>query len=137
SYVGVSGLIKRLTLDRVLPQVLLKENKRGSSPRILIVFYVLCLSVLFITDGALGPLAGVYTISFLAVMIYFGYGNFLLKIKRSRLPRPEYAPTYIVAIAIITVGVALYGNVKMHPDYLVVFLQYFVPSIALFILFLR
>lgn len=137
SYVGVSGLIKRMTLDRILPQALLKENKRGSSPRILLVFYILCLSVLFITKGALGPLAGVYTISFLAVMIYFGYGNFLLKIKRERLPRPEYAPIYIVALAVLTVGIALYGNIKLHPEYLVVFLQYFVPAIAIIIAFFR
>ncbi|MEO8589861.1 MAG: APC family permease, partial [Flavobacteriales bacterium] len=32
SFVGVSGLIKRMTLDRVLPQILLKETRRGSSP---------------------------------------------------------------------------------------------------------
>lgn len=137
SYVGVSGLIKRMTLDRILPQGLLKENKRGSSPRILIVFYLLCISVLFITDGALKPLAGVYTISFLSVMIYFGYGNFLLKIKRSRLPRPEYATPFMVAIAVLALLIALYGNIKMNPKYLVVFLQYFVPSIVIIYLFLR
>ncbi len=137
SYVGVSGLIKRMTLDRVLPQFLLKENKRGSSPRILIVFYLLCLSVLFITRGELGPLAGVYTISFLSVMVYFGYGNFLLKIKRSRLPRPEYAAPFIVALAVLALVVAIYGNIKLHPEYLVVFLQYFVPTIIVVYLFLR
>ncbi len=137
SFVGVGGLLKRMTLDRILPQFLLKENNRGSSPRILIVFYLLCLSVLFITEGELGPLAGVYTISFLSVMIYFGLGNFLLKIKRSRLPRPEYAPEFAVGLAIFAIIVALYGNVKMHPDYLVVFLQYFLPAILIIYLFLR
>lgn len=137
SYVGVSGLIKRMTLDRVLPQFLLKENKRGSSPRILIVFYLLCLSVLFITRGELGPLAGVYTISFLSVMVYFGYGNFLLKIKRSRLPRPEYAAPFVVALAVLALVIAIYGNIKLHPEYLVVFLQYFVPTIIVVYLFLR
>ena len=30
-----------------------------------------------------------------------------------------------------------YGNVKMHPDYLVIFLQYFVPSIILIIMLLN
>jgi amino acid transporter len=59
SYVGVNGLIKRMTLDRILPQFLLKENKKGSSPRILLLFFALCISVLIITRGALGPLAGV------------------------------------------------------------------------------
>ncbi|MCB0697488.1 MAG: APC family permease, partial [Chitinophagaceae bacterium] len=137
SYVGVGGLIKRMTLDRVLPQFLLKENRRGSSPRILIVFFLLCLSVLLVTRGEIGPLAGVYTISFLIVMVYFGYGNFLLKIKRSRLPRPEYAAPFVVAIAVLSLIVALYGNIKMHPEYLVVFLQYFVPAIVIIILFLR
>ncbi|MEP7230773.1 MAG: APC family permease [Ginsengibacter sp.] len=137
SFVGVGGLLKRMTLDRILPQILLKENRKGSSPRILIVFYLLCLSVLFITEGELGPLAGVYTISFLSVMIYFGLGNFLLKIKRSRLPRPEYAPEFAVGLAIFAIIVALYGNVKMHPDYLVVFLQYFLPAVLIIYLFLR
>lgn len=137
SYVGVSGLIKRMTLDRILPQFLLKENARGSSPRILIVFFILCLSVLLVTRGEIGPLAGVYTLSFLTVMVYFGYGNFLLKIKRSRLPRPEYAAPFIVAIAVFALIVALYGNIKMHPQYLVVFLQYFVPAIVIIYLFLK
>ena len=51
SFVGVNGLIKRMTLDRILPQFLLKENKRHSSYRILIVFFLLCVSVLYITHG--------------------------------------------------------------------------------------
>lgn len=137
SFVGVSGLLKRMTLDRIFPQFLLKENAKGSSPRILITFFILCLSILFITEGELGPLAGVYTISFLSVMVFFGLGNFLLKIKRARLPRPEYAHPVIVGLAILGILIALYGNVKLHPDYLVVFLQYFVPSILIIYLFLR
>lgn len=137
AFIGVSGLIKRMTLDRIFPQFLLKENSRGSSPRILITFFILCLSILFITEGELGPLAGVYTISFLLVMVFFGVGNFLLKIKRARLPRPEYAPPLIVGLAILGILIALYGNVKLHPDYLVVFLQYFIPSILIIYLFLK
>jgi amino acid transporter len=137
AFIGVSGLLKRMTLDRIFPQILLKENSRGSSPRILIMFFILCLSILFITSGELGPLAGVYTISFLSVMVFFGLGNFLLKIKRSRLPRPEYAPSTIVALAILGILIALYGNVKLHPDYLVVFLQYFIPAFLIIQLFLK
>ncbi|SKA32667.1 Amino acid transporter [Chitinophaga eiseniae] len=136
SYVGVNGLIKRMTLDRILPQFLLKENRRGSSPRILILFYLLCLSVLFITRGQLGPLAGVYTISFLLVMIYFGFGNILLKIKRSRLPRPENATVISVVIAVFAVAAALYGNIVTHAAYLIVFLQYFLPTVAIVFLLL-
>ena len=137
SFVGVSGLIKRMTLDRIFPLMLLKKNKKGSSPRILILFYLLCLSILLITSGKLSPLAGVYTISFLFVMLFFAFGNFLLKIKRSRLPRPEYAHPAIVAVAILGILMALYGNVKLHPDYTLVFLQYFIPAILIIYLFLK
>ncbi|CAN5604187.1 hypothetical protein BH11BAC3_BH11BAC3_16250 [soil metagenome] len=131
SFVGVNGLMKRMTLDRILPQFFLKENRRGSSYRILITFFLLCVSVLFVTNGQLGPLAGVYTISFLLVMAFFALGNLMLKIRRTRLPRPEYATPFVVVLALAAVALALYGNIKMQPAYLVVFLQYFVPAILL------
>ncbi len=137
AFIGVNGLMKRMTLDRIFPQALLKENKRGSSPRILILFYMLCFSILFITRGQLAPLAGFYTISFLSVMAFFGFGNLLLKIKRAKLPRPEYAPPILVILGILGIIIALYGNVKLHPDYLGVFLQYFVPAILIIYLFLK
>ncbi len=137
AYVGVGGLIKRMALDRILPQFTLKENRRGSAYRILFLFFALCISILLVTDGDLGALAGVYTISFLAVMTYFGIGNFLLKMKRSSLPRPVYASPFVVAVAIAAVVIALYGNIKMHPEYLLVFLQYFVPAIVIILLMLN
>lgn len=137
AYIGVSGLMKRMVLDRIFPQALLKENKKGSSPRIIIVFYLLCLSILFITGGEIAPLAGVYTISFLSVMAFFGFGNLLLKIKRARLPRPEYAAPSLVLLGILGILIALYGNIKVHPEYLVVFLQYFIPAILIIYIFLK
>ena len=137
SFVGVNGLIKRMTLDRVLPQFLLKENKRGSTYRILVAFFLLCISVLLVTRGQLGPLAGVYTISFLSVMALFAVGNLLLKIRRARLPRPEYAPIATVVIALLAVIAALYGNVKTTPSYLVTFLQYFIPSMLVIAIMLN
>jgi amino acid transporter len=131
SFVGVSGLMKRMTLDRILPQFFLKENKRKSNYIILITFFLLCVSVLLITNGQLGPLSGVYTISFLSVMAFFALGNFLLKSKRPQLPRPVYAGILTVTVALLSILLALYGNVKIHPDYLIVFLQYFLPSMLL------
>jgi len=116
---------------------LLKETSRGSSPRILIMFFALCVSVLLITEGDLGALAGVYTISFLIVMAYFAFGNFLLKVKRARLPRPESATPFVVAVALLAVVIALYGNIKLHPEHLVVFLQYFVPAVLIIFIFLK
>ena len=31
SFVGVSGLMKRMALDRIWPQFFLKENRRGAN----------------------------------------------------------------------------------------------------------
>ncbi|HHC80971.1 MAG TPA: APC family permease, partial [Flavobacteriia bacterium] len=103
SFVGVSGLLERMTLDRILPQFFLKKNKRGSSYRIIIMFFLLSVSVLLITNGNVKLLAGVYTISFLSVMALFGIGNILLKVKRNKLPRPEKATWISVLIAIVAV----------------------------------
>ncbi len=115
SFVGVSGLLERMTLDRILPQGLLKKNSKGTSYRIIITFFLLSISVLIITKGNVNLLAGVYTISFLSVMGLFVVGNILLKMKRKTLPRPERAPWFGLIIAMIGVGVALWGNIIMPP----------------------
>jgi len=135
SFVGVTGLLERMTLDRILPQYFLKKNKKGTSYRITIIFFLLCISVLFITNGNVGLLAGVYTISFLSVMALFAIGNILLKIKRSSLPRPAKASWFAVIVALIAVGIALFGNISMPPrkggpSNLTIFILYFIPFIT-------
>lgn len=137
SFVGVTGLVERMTLDRVLPPFLLKKNKRGSSYRIAIAFFLLCVSILFITGGELGALAGVYTIAFLSVMVLFGFGNILLKVKRSHLPRPERSTWLSLFVAIVAVVIAIIGNALLNPAYLVVFFQYFIPTIMLVMIMLN
>jgi len=128
AFVGVNGLIERMTLDRILPQFLLKRNKRGSAYRISIVFFLLCVSILMITDGTLSALAGVYTIAFLSVMTLFGLGNVLLKIRRKFLPRPERSSWLGLIVAIAAVAAAILGNAILNPPYLGVFLRYFIPA---------
>ena len=129
SFIGVTGLIRRMTLDRCLPQFLLKTSRRGTSHRIIIAFFLLSVSVLLITGGELGALAGVYTISFLSVMALFGIGNILLKVRRSKLPRPVRAGWLSVFLAIIAVVAALIGNILINPVYFRFFLYYFIPTL--------
>ncbi|MBW1634918.1 MAG: APC family permease [Deltaproteobacteria bacterium] len=129
SFIGVNGLIHRMTLDRCLPQFFLKKNRKGSTYRIIIAFFILCVSVLFITKGDLRALAGVYTISFLAVMALFGLGNILLKTKRAQLPRPQVAPLLSVLVAMAAVIIGLVGNAIMNIHYLVMFMEYFIPAV--------
>lgn len=129
SYVGVNGLVRRLALDRCMPQSLLRTNRRGTTHRILVAFFLLSVSVLWITEGELESLAGVYTLSFLSVMILFGLGNVLLKIKRSGLKRPVKASWAAVLTGILAVAAGLVGNAVRKPEDLRVFVEYFVPAL--------
>lgn len=131
AYVGVGGLVERMTLDRILPKLLLTKNRRGSSYLIFIAFFLLCVTILVITQGDLKALAGVYTIAFLSVMVLFGFGNLLLKINRKELPRPEKAGIISLFIAILGVIVALIGNIILKPEYLVIFLKYLIPTLLI------
>lgn len=142
SFVGVTGLLERMALDRILPQFFLKKNSRGSSFRIILVFLALTISILLITAGDVKLLAGVYTISFLSVMALFGLGNILLKVRRNSLPRPEKASWLSILIAITAVIMALIGNVIMKPragavGNFTVFLDYFIPSIVFILIMLN
>lgn len=139
SYVGVTGLVRRMTLDRCLPQFLLRENKwRGTNHWIILLFFVLCCSVLIITKGQIEALAGVYTISFLGVMSLFAAGNMLLKVKRSRLPRDARAAWPAVMLALLAVLLGLAGNLQLNPEYVKVFAIYFAVALAVVgVMFLR
>lgn len=131
SFVGVSGLVNRMTLDRILPNFFLKQNKKGSHYRIAIAFMLLCVSVLLATGGILTSLAGVYTFSFLSVMALFGIGNLLLKVKRKKLPRPEYAPVLSVIVAIAFIILAFWGNLLLNPSSFETFIFYLIPSLLI------
>ncbi|MDB4512227.1 APC family permease, partial [Arenicella sp.] len=136
SYIGVVGLLERLTLDRIMPPFFFRRNKRGSSYAIILSFFFLCVSVLLITKGNVILLAGVYSISFLSVMGLFAIGNILLKIRRANLPRPERASWIAVLVAIAAVAIALVANIVVPhkeglPSNLTVFMYYFIPTILL------
>ena len=61
----------------------------------------------------------------------FSLGNILLKIRRAKLPRPEFATSFTVFIALVAVLVALHGTIEANPEYLITFLDYFFPSILI------
>ena len=130
SYVGVTGLVRRMSLDRCLPQFLLRENRlRGTNHLIIVSFFLLCCSILAITRGDVTVLGGVYTLSFLGVMALFAVGNMMLKVSRGRLPRAERAswPAVIVALAAVCAGLA--GNALLKPENVKIFSVYFVVTV--------
>lgn len=134
SFVGIGGLIKRMAMDRCMPDFLLSENKwRKTNHWIVLGFLFVSISIYFVTGGKTKDLAGVYTLSFLCVMAFFAIGNSLLKLKRARLPRAETAPwKYIIAgLALLSIGIA--GNVYLNPTGGLIFLIYY--AITLFLIF--
>jgi amino acid transporter len=139
SFVGVTGLVRRMALDRCLPQFLLQENRwRGTNHWILLGFFALCVSILMITAGRISALAGVYTLAFLSVMALFAVGNMLLKVRRAKLPRTDRATWPTVSAALVAVMLGLAGNILLDPINLEIFEAYFLATIALVaVMFLR
>ncbi len=138
SFVGVTGLVQRMALDQCLPQLFLKRNRRGTSHRIIISFFLLCSSILLATGGSLLALAGVYTISFLGVMTLFGIGNILLKTRRKELKRTYRAGWVTIIIAVIATSLGMLGNVIIDYKNLLYFMDYFIPTALLVtIMYLR
>ena len=130
SFVGVTGLVTRMTLDRCLPQFLLKVNRRQTYHRIILLFFVLCVSIFLMTQGDLLILAGVYTVSFLSVMSLFALGNILLKVRRAKLPRKHHASWPAVFLALIFTLAGIGGYIYLRPEYLRYFSAYFFPTVG-------
>lgn len=135
SFVGVSGLMYRMATDACLPEFLTKINRNGSYPRIIATFFLLCVSILFITKGNLLSLAGVYTIAFLGVMSLFALGNLLLRETRTELKRTYHAPILLVFLALASTTFGIFGNVLMQSHNLWYFMIYFIPAVFIVLIF--
>ena len=133
SFVGVTGLVRRMALDQGLPRFLLRSNRQGTHHRIIITFFLLCSSILLVTGGHLLNLAGVYTLSFLGVMTLFAFGNILLKVKRKELKRTYRAGWLTVLAAMAATSLGIVGNVLIDYRNVVFFLEYFIPAVLIVI----
>lgn len=126
SYVGITGLIRRMSYDRCLPMFLSSTNRlRGTNHYIIIGFFLVTSLLHIIVNGKLDSLAGVYTIAFLSVMCLFAVGNMILKYKRGTLRRTIYAtwPHVVAGFALVFAG--LCGEIVINLEHIVFFLLYF------------
>lgn len=135
AYVGVSGLLHRMTNDGCMPSILRKENSKGSFPRIVWLFFAFCSSILLITRGNLLSLAGVYAIAFLGVMSLFALGNLTLRKNRPDLKRTYHAPLLLVVLAFFATFFGVLGNIRIDDQNLAYFELYFIP-VVLIVLFI-
>ena len=138
-YVGINGLIRRMSMDRCLPQFLLIANPwTGTDSFILVGFFLLCVSQVVILDSNVEALGGVYCYAFLTVMTIFAVGNIILKIKRPSLPR-EISVSWLHSVAgLVSVVLALMGNVLGKPELLTYFFVYFlIVGVLVLLMFQR
>jgi len=126
AYVGMTGLVRRLTLDRCLPQFLLAENRfRRTNHLIPLTFFVLCTLMFVLLNGDVKSLANVYSLAFLLVMTLVICGTIILKYKRQFIRRAVRAswPTCFAALSFVLI--ALMGNIVLAPTHLLSFFIYF------------
>jgi len=114
---------------------LLNQNAwRGTNHWIIILFFIITSSLFLLVTAKGGinsvdTLAGVYTVSFLAVMGLFAIGNLLLKYKRAELPRDIRTFWGFAVIAAVSVFSALIGNIIYDVSVLVYFSIYFAVTL--------
>ena len=139
SFIGINGLIRRMSMDRCLPQFLLIQNPcTGTDSFILVGFFLLCVSQVLVFDTNVAALGGVYCYAFLAVMIIFAVGNMLLKVKRPSLPREVSVSWFHASLGLASVVIALMGNILGKPELLTFFFVYvFIVGIMVFVMFQR
>jgi len=125
SYVGINGLVRRMAMDRCLPQFLLRKNSLTHTNSVILVgFFLLSSSQLVIFHADVVNLSGVYSFSFLSVLMIFAVGNLMLKVRRPSLKRTTVVSWPMNMVALIGVGTALLGNVVAKPDLMIWFFLY-------------
>ena len=125
AFVGYTGLVHRMAVDRCLPQVLLKVNTlRHTRHWVILSFWAMTSLLVLVTWGQLETVAGVYTVCFLSVMWSFSIGNMLLKLRRASLPTMTRASWLTVWVACGCISAGIVGNVIERTDSL--------PSLVLF-----
>lgn len=139
AFVGVTGLVRRLALDRCMPQLMLQTNPyRGTNHVIILGFLLISSTLYLVLNGDVSSLANVYSLSFLCVMSLFAIANMLLKYKRAYLPRQVKASWLVCICALCLVIIALVGVIVKDTSAVTVWLLYFIIVASCFsIMFLR
>ena len=133
-YTGVEGLTRRLALDRLLPSILLAQNRlRGTCHVIFIAFFCVTSLIYAVLLGNIQSLANVYTLAFLIVISLFAVGDLLLKYKRGPLVAVQEvrAPVWTVVLALAGIVVGLVGNLILSAQSIGVFLLYLAVTLLI------
>jgi amino acid transporter len=135
---GVSGLLKRLANDLVMPKFLAQTNSRGAAHMAIITFVIVSMSLflaIFNPDEpkAIGDFGGVFAISFLSVLVAFAAAAVLLKLYRARLARMVIAKWWHIILSLCAVSAGLLGNIILTPTVFELFVIYLSGFLAVVI----
>ncbi|RHX97300.1 hypothetical protein DYB25_002144 [Aphanomyces astaci] len=143
SYVGITGLVRRLACDRVMPEFLLAENKwRHTNHYIIWLYFAVAASLVVCLNGDIVMLSSVFSYAFLGLLLLFSGGAILFKVKRSHMPRDTSAAWYTYSdlqqlthklgvcrwkciVALVMVCCGFLGTLLGDPTVSVVFALYF------------
>ncbi|RHZ32341.1 hypothetical protein DYB37_007888 [Aphanomyces astaci] len=138
SYVGITGLAKRLAKDRVLPEFFLAENSwRHTNHYIVLAYFVVATSLVWILHGNVTMLSSVYSYAFLALLVLFAVSAMLFKLKRSQMPRETTAPWWACFVGLSMTCMGFWGILLGDPKVSVVFATYLLTVSALMLLMLE
>jgi amino acid transporter len=116
AFIGVQGLAYRMALDGCLPRALTSlSHMRGTQHVSVLAFFLVAVSLHVLCDADIRVLSGVYTLSFVALLVCFVFGNIWLNVSRAALPR-ESASRAAVAVALIGTVFGLLGTAYSQPD---------------------
>ncbi|EGZ14169.1 hypothetical protein PHYSODRAFT_562553 [Phytophthora sojae] len=130
AYVGINGLFQRLAIDRVLPTFLLRVNScRGTNHYIILTFFLVASSLVFILNAEVTVLSGVFALAFLCVLLSFTIACLLLKICREEIPRKRttsWANTCF-CVGMISMGILAnaFSDVKALSYFFIYFAVFF------------
>mmetsp|Transcript_19336 Transcript_19336/g.47386 ORF Transcript_19336/g.47386 Transcript_19336/m.47386 type:complete len:715 (+) Transcript_19336:19-2163(+) len=119
SFVGISGLMTRMSGDRVVPEIFLKQDKVTT-----VAFGLICISLVLLLRADTTALEATYSFAFLAVMILFALSVFVLQTTRPLLPREMKNNPWIPTMAAALVAAALFDTVRHNLGIVPVFFCY-------------
>ncbi|KAG8857674.1 hypothetical protein FRB96_005692 [Tulasnella sp. 330] len=123
--VSMCSLLERLALDRIIPPLFLKTLPTGSS-HYSVAFFLFLAIVLYASSGfALHTISGVFSVSFLVVLLLYAVSNMLLKFNRDRLPRRHKTSLGLTVFAFLITLFVFVGNIIQAPGAIGLFAAYF------------
>ncbi|KAF0694960.1 Aste57867_14183 [Aphanomyces stellatus] len=138
SYVGITGLVRRMACDRVMPEFLLAENAwRRTNHYIILSYFAIASSLVVVLNGNIVMISAVFSYAFLSLLVIFSFGAIVFKLKRSHMPRETSAAWWKCIVAALMVLCGFLGTLLGDPVVSLIFALYFLVVATLIMIMLE